>query len=73
MGYEPIQGRLRGHEGERNNCISKIQLVGQKKIPKLNIFRNLKLDLNPLLPSKRYKFGPRPSQILPSASWAIDS
>ena len=25
MGY-----RLRGHEGERNNCFSKIQLVGQK-------------------------------------------
>ena len=21
---------LRGHEGERNNCFSKIQLVGQK-------------------------------------------
>ena len=25
MGYG-----LRGHEGERNNCVSKIQLVGQK-------------------------------------------
>ena len=25
MGY-----RLRGHEGERNNCFSKIQLGGQK-------------------------------------------
>ena len=24
--------RLRGHEGERNNCYSKIQLVGQKDI-----------------------------------------
>ena len=22
--------KLRGHEGERNNCFSKIQLVGQK-------------------------------------------
>ena len=39
MGYEWIadedEGRmgywLRGHEGERNNCFSKIQLVGQKK------------------------------------------
>ena len=38
MGSEPIahdaEGRmgywLRGHEGERNNCLSKIQLVGQK-------------------------------------------
>ena len=27
MGYESI-----GHEGERNNCFSKIQLVGQKNI-----------------------------------------
>ena len=26
MGY----CRLRGHKGERNNCFSKIQLVGQK-------------------------------------------
>ena len=40
MGYESIdheaEGRmvywLRAHEGERNNCFSKIQLVGQKKI-----------------------------------------
>ena len=38
MGYESIaheaEGRmgywLRGHEGKRNNCFSKIQLVGQK-------------------------------------------
>ena len=39
MGSESIaqeaEGRmgywLRGHEGERNNCFSKIQLVGQKQ------------------------------------------
>ena len=39
MGSESIaheaEGRmgywLRGHEGERNNCFSKIQLAGQKK------------------------------------------
>ena len=36
MGYESIW--LRAHEGERNNCFSKIQLVGQKNIEK-NIFR----------------------------------
>ena len=42
---------LRGHEGERNNCFSKIQLVGQK-ISKQNI---LKLDFNPFLPPKHYK------------------
>ena len=27
---------LRGHEGERNNCFSKIQLVGQKHREKKN-------------------------------------
>ena len=40
MGYESIaheaEGRmgyrLRGHEGERNNCFSKIQRVGEKNI-----------------------------------------
>ena len=40
MGYESIaheaEGRmgysLRGHEGERNNCFSKIQLVAPKNI-----------------------------------------
>ena len=40
MGYESIaheaEGRMgylfRAHEGERNNCFSKIQLVGQKNI-----------------------------------------
>ena len=34
MGSESIKGLmgywLKGHEGERNNCFSKIQLVGQK-------------------------------------------
>ena len=31
MGSESISAYcLRGHEGERNNCFSKIQLVGQK-------------------------------------------
>ena len=40
MGYESMaheaEGRmgywLRAHEGERNNCFSKTQLVGQKNI-----------------------------------------
>ena len=40
MGYESIaheaEGRMgywfRGHEGEKNNCFSEIQLVGQKTI-----------------------------------------
>ena len=38
---------LRGHEGERNNCFSKIELVGKKNIETKNIFRKLKLDFNP--------------------------
>ena len=66
MGYESIadeaEGRvgywLRGYEGERNNCFSKIQLVGQK-ISRLNILRELKLDINPFLPPKHYKYGGR--------------
>ena len=53
MGYWLI-----GYEDERNNCFSKIQLVGQK-ISRLNIFRKLKLDINPLLPPKHYKYGGR--------------
>ena len=32
MGY-----RLRGHEGKRNNCFSKVQLVGQKNIETKNL------------------------------------
>jgi len=31
----------RGHDGERNNCFSNIQLVGPKNISRLNIFRKL--------------------------------
>ena len=49
---------LRGYEGERNNCFSKIQLVGQK-LSRLNIFRKLKLDINPFLPPEHYKYGGR--------------
>ena len=46
MGY-----RIRGHEDERNNCFSKLQLVGQKK-PRQNNFSKLKLDFNPLCRQK---------------------
>ena len=66
MGSESIvheaEGRmryqLRGHEGERNNCFSNIQPVGQK-ISRLNIFCKLKLVFNPFLPPKHYKYGGR--------------
>ena len=46
---------IRGHEGGRNNCFSRIQLVGQKNISRLNIFFKLKLDFDPFLPPKHYK------------------
>ena len=66
MGYESIAHEaesrvgywLRGYEGERNNCFSKIKLFSQK-ISRLNIFRELKLDINPILPPKHYKYGGR--------------
>ena len=54
---------LRGYENERNNCFSKIQLVGHK-ISRLNIFRKLRLDFNPFLPPKHYKYGGRFSLIV---------
>ena len=68
MGYESIaheaEGRmgywLRGYEGERNNCFSKIQLVGQRNVEtkqKKVIFREWKLDINPFLPPKRFEYG----------------
>ena len=55
---DPVSYRLTGHEGERDNCFSKIQRVGQK-ISRLNIFRKLNLDFNPFLLSKHYKYGGR--------------
>ena len=45
---------LRNHEGERNNCFSKIQLVGQNIDNKKSNY--LKLDFNPFLPSKSRRF-----------------
>ena len=48
MGFESIaqeaEGRmgywLRGHEGQRNNCFTKIQLVGQKYRDKTTLASN---------------------------------
>ena len=45
---------LRNHEGERNNCFSKIQLVGQNIDNKKSNY--LKLDFRPFLPSKSRRF-----------------
>ena len=52
MGSESIaqeaEGRmgywLRGHEGKRNNCFSKIQLVGQKYRDKTTLARNTRFS-----------------------------
>ena len=63
MGSEPIAHEaegwkgywLRGHKGKRNDCFSKIQLVGQK-ISRQNNFSKLKLDFNPFLPPKSQRF-----------------
>ena len=63
MGSESIaheaEGRmgywLRGHEGEKNNCFSKIQIVGQKYRDKTT-FSWLKLVVNPFLPPKSARF-----------------
>ena len=71
MGYESIAHSafglmgywLRGYEGERNNCFNKIQLAGQK-ISRQNIFHKLKLDMNPFLPPKHYKYGGRFSLVV---------
>ena len=57
MGSESIayeaEGRmgywLRGHEGERNNCFTKIQLVLRSKISRHN---NLKQDFHPFFVAK---------------------
>ena len=46
---------LRGHEGERNNCFSKIQVVGQK-YQEWKSVSYFKLDFNPYLPPKRRHF-----------------
>ena len=48
---------LRNHEGERNNCFSKIKLVGQNIDNKKSNY--LKLDFNPFLPSKSRRFSLR--------------
>ena len=50
---------LRGLEGERNNCFSKIQLVGQKNIQTKHLSQVKARDFNPFLPLKHYKYGRR--------------
>ena len=53
---------LRGHEGERNNCFSKIQVAGQKHGDKTSLtslgswFSWLKLDFNPFFCQKADAF-----------------
>ena len=64
MGSESIvheaKGRmgywLRGHEGERNNCFSKIQLGGQKIIQTKHLLQVKAWLQFFLLPPKHYKY-----------------
>jgi len=64
MGYESIaheaEGRigywLRGHEGERNNCFSKIELVDQKNMETKH-FSQFKARHQSFLPPKHYSYG----------------
>ena len=66
MGYESIvheaEARmgywLQGHEGERNNCFSKMQLVGQKNIETKHISQ-VKARLQSFLLVKHCKSGGR--------------
>ena len=63
MGSESIaheaEGRmaywLRGHEGERNNCFSKIQL-SLSKTSRQNNFSLLNLDINSFFAAKKPAF-----------------
>ena len=73
MGYESIahkaEGRMgywpRGDEGERNNCFSKIQLVGQKNIETKHLSRvKAGNTVNPFLLTKHYKYGARFSRLV---------
>ena len=47
---------LRGYEGERNNCFSKIQLVGQKNIETKRLSQ-VKARRQSFLQPKHYKYG----------------
>ena len=49
---------FRGYEGERNNCFSKIQLVGQKNIKTKHLSEG-KAGHQSFLPTKHYKYGGR--------------
>ena len=51
MGSESV-----AHEGGRNNCFSKIQLVGQKDIETKHL-SPAEARLKPFLPPKHYKYG----------------
>ena len=66
MGYESIahetEGRMgywfRGYEGERNNCFSKIQLVGQKNIETKHLSQ-VKARSQSYFTAKHYKYDRR--------------
>ena len=66
MGYDSIaheaEGRMgyrfRGYEGERNNCFSKIQLVGQQNIETKHLSQ-VKARNQSYFTAKHYKYDER--------------
>ena len=57
MGYELIAHEAEGYWLKGHVLVKFDELV--KKIWRLNIFCKLKLDFNPFLPVKHYKYGGR--------------
>ena len=62
MGFESIAQEakgysLRGHEGEKNNCFSKILLVGEKNIETKHLSPD-KVRLSSFFAAKTSKLGP---------------
>ena len=51
-GYSATQRLLRGYQGERNNCFSKISKISFSKVDQKDIEIT-----NPFLPPKHYKYG----------------
>ena len=55
MGYESIAHEAKFYEGERNNCFSKIQLVGQNNIETKHLSQ-VKVRHQSYFTAKHYKY-----------------
>ena len=80
MGYKSIaheaEGRMgywiRGHEGERNNCFSKIQLVGQKNTKTKHLKDRLQSSFTAKTLQMGYNIWPTSSSTNQNAALMID-